>query len=99
MGAVAAKYADYLIITSDNPRTEGPNAIIADILKGIPRQAKFIVIPERRDAIRYAVTTARKGDTVILAGKGHEEYQTLGDKNLYFDERRLVEGILRTLKK
>ena len=97
MGAVAAMYADFLVITSDNPRTENPGAIISGILKGIPPGTRYIVIPERRDAIRYALTTARKGDTIILAGKGHEQYQVLGDKTLYFDERRLVEGILRTM--
>jgi len=97
MGEIAAKFADFLIITSDNPRTEPPGAIIGDILRGVPGDTPHIVLPERRDAIRYALTTARPGDTVILAGKGHERYQVLGDKNVYFDERRLVEGILRTL--
>lgn len=99
MGAAAARNADFLVITSDNPRTEAPGAIIADILKGIPRGARYVVIPDRRDAIRYALATAKPNDTILLAGKGHEQYQTLGEKNLYFDERKLVEGILHSLKK
>lgn len=98
MGEIAARYADFLVITSDNPRTERPGAIIGDILKGVPKDHKHIAIIERREAIRYALTKAKRGDTVILAGKGHEQYQVLGDKALYFDERRLVEGILRTLE-
>ncbi|MEG0693726.1 MAG: UDP-N-acetylmuramoyl-L-alanyl-D-glutamate--2,6-diaminopimelate ligase, partial [Oscillospiraceae bacterium] len=58
---------------------------------------KYIAIVDRRDAIRYAIATANQGDTIILAGKGHEQYQILGDKKLYFDERRLVRGILKSL--
>lgn len=97
MGAVAARYADFVIVTSDNPRSENPGAIIGDILKGIPPGTDFLVLVERRDAIRFALITARPGDMVILAGKGHEQYQTLGGTKLWFDERRLVRGILRTL--
>lgn len=97
MGRVAAQYADLLILTSDNPRTERPNSILADILAGIPREKEPVVIPERKDAVRYALLTAQPNDVVLLAGKGHEEYQVLGDKKIYFDERRLVKGILRSL--
>lgn len=96
MGEVASKYADFLVLTSDNPRTENPGSIIGDIIKGVSIR-NYIVIVERREAIRYALAIARKGDTVILAGKGHERYQVLGQKTVYFDERRLVEGILRSL--
>lgn len=97
MGKVAAEYADKIILTSDNPRTERPNAILADILKGIPPGHEPVVIPDRKDAVRYAIVSARRGDVVLLAGKGHEEYQILADKKLYFDERRLVKGILHSL--
>lgn len=99
MGKIAAALADFVIVTSDNPRREMPNRIIGEILKGIPMDARSrcIAIPDRRDAIRYALDTARIGDTIILAGKGHEQYQVLGDKKLYFDERKLVEGILHSL--
>lgn len=97
MGKVASEYADFLIITSDNPRTEKPNDIIKDILKGVPVTKAFIVIPDRKEAIRYAVTTAKKGDTIILAGKGHEQYQIFGDKKIFFDEVKLVKSILQRL--
>lgn len=97
MGKIAASLADFCVITSDNPRTEAPGRIIADVLKGIPSFRQAIAIPDRRQAIRYALTRARPGDAVILAGKGHEQYQILGDKKLRFDERKLVQGILRSL--
>ena len=96
MGEIASRYADFLVLTSDNPRTENPGAIIGDIMKGVTARS-CIAIVERREAIRYALSIARRGDTVILAGKGHERYQVLGRKTLYFDERRLVEGILRSM--
>lgn len=98
MGETASKFADFLIITSDNPRNEKPNDIIKDILKGVPLNKAFIVIPDRKEAIRYAITTAKKGDTIILAGKGHEQYQILGDKKIYFDEVKLVKSILQKTK-
>ena len=98
MGRIAAQYADFLIVTSDNPRTEQPGAIIGDILKGVPAGAAYIVIADRHEAIRYALATARRNDTVILAGKGHEQYQVLGDKKIAFDERTLVKGILKSLE-
>lgn len=98
MGAVAARYADFLVVTSDNPRTENPGAIIGDILKGIPFDTPHIALIERREAIRYAISRAKKGDIIILAGKGHEEYQILGEKQLYFDEKRLVKGILQSMQ-
>lgn len=97
MGRIAARYADLLVVTSDNPRTEAPGAIVGEILKGVPAGTDCIAILERRDAIRYAVTAAKPGDVVILAGKGHEQYQTFGETKLWFDERRLVEGILRRM--
>lgn len=97
MGEVSSKFADFLIITSDNPRTEEPTSIIKDILKGVPQIQEYIVIPDRKEAIRYAITTAKKGDTIILAGKGHEQYQIFGDKKIYFDEVKLVKSILQRL--
>lgn len=98
MGRIAAQYADFLIVTSDNPRTEQPGAIIGDILRGVPAGTAYIVIADRHEAIRYALATARRDDTVILAGKGHEQYQILGDKKIAFDERTLVRGILKSLE-
>lgn len=96
MGSIAASYADFTVITSDNPRNEMPNKIIGDIIKGVPEGTRFIAIADRREAIRYALDIAKPDDTVILAGKGHEQYQVLGDKKLAFDEHRLVGGILNS---
>lgn len=91
MGAVASKYADFLIVTSDNPRTEDPETIIDDILKGIPENKNHVVITDRSDAICYAVKNAMPNDTIILAGKGHEQYQIIGTKKYLYDERVIVQ--------
>lgn len=98
MGAVAAKYADFIVVTSDNSRGEPPGRIISEILKGIPENKPHIAIIDRQEAIKYTLLTAKRGDTVILAGKGHEEYRIIGDKRLYFNERALVNDILKKLK-
>lgn len=98
MGNIAAELADFTVVTSDNPRTEAPGGIISGILKGIPHAARYIAIADRREAVRYALSIAKSGDVVVLAGKGHEQYQILGDKELYFDERRLVKGIIKSLE-
>lgn len=99
MGSIAASYADFTVITSDNPRREPQNRIISDIIRGLPENASFIAIPDRREAIRYALDIAKDDDIVILAGKGHEQYQIIGDKMLLFDERKLVEKISRDMSK
>ena len=95
MATIAARYADRLVITSDNPRTEDPMHIIDDILLGlhtvdVPR----VTIPDRKEAIRYALTTAAKGGTVFLLGKGHEDYQILSTGKIHFDEREIVREIM-----
>ncbi|MCL2401928.1 MAG: UDP-N-acetylmuramoyl-L-alanyl-D-glutamate--2,6-diaminopimelate ligase [Oscillospiraceae bacterium] len=90
MGAVAAKMSDFLIITSDNPRTEVPDAIINDILAGIDKKTPKRVIENRREAIHWALENAQSGDVLILAGKGHETYQILGNEKTHFDEREIV---------
>lgn len=96
MGAVSAKLADYMIITSDNPRTEQPQAIIDDILEGIKgTKTPFNVIPDRREAIKYAIDNAQKDDVIILAGKGHETYQIVGKTKTHMDEREIVAEALR----
>jgi UDP-N-acetylmuramoyl-L-alanyl-D-glutamate--2,6-diaminopimelate ligase len=101
MGEVAARLADAVIITSDNPRRERPEAIIAEIRAGID-PAKFervTVLPEREEAIRHAVGNARAGDIVLIAGKGHEDYQILpdglgGTVTRHFDDREVARGAL-----
>ena len=95
MATMAARYADKLIITSDNPRSEDPMSIIEDILLGLHTVEKpYITIPDRREAIEYALTNAEKGETVFLLGKGHEDYQILSTGKIHFDEREIVREIL-----
>ena len=91
MGEIAASLADFVVITSDNPRTEPPGAIIADILEGVGADAApHVVIPDRRAAIRCALDRAEPGDVVVLAGKGHETYQEIDGVQHHFDEREEV---------
>ena len=91
MAAAAAKYADFVIVTSDNPRTEDPQAIIDEILPGLEGfDTPHVTIVNRREAIYYAVANAQPGDTIVLAGKGHEDYQIIGHEKFHFDEREVV---------
>ena len=95
MGEVAGKYADFSIITSDNPRYEDPQAIIDDIKVGIGRtDGKYVEIIDRKEAIRYAIMNAVEGDIIILAGKGHEDYQEICGVKHHMDERDLIKEIL-----
>lgn len=99
MGETAGKYADFSIITSDNPRTEDPLSIMLDLEKGIKKtDGKYILIVDRREAIKYAIVNAQPDDVIILAGKGHETYQIFKDKTIHFDEREVVAEILEELK-
>ncbi|MEN9203410.1 MAG: UDP-N-acetylmuramoyl-L-alanyl-D-glutamate--2,6-diaminopimelate ligase [Thermostichus sp. DG_1_6_bins_120] len=86
MGRIAATWADRVIVTSDNPRTEDPQQILTDILVGIPG-SPFLVEADRRQAIQQAILSAQPGDTVVIAGKGHEDYQILGTQKFPFDDR------------
>lgn len=91
MGEVAAKYADYVIVTSDNPRTEDPQSIIDEILVGMKNtDTPYTVICDRVEAICTAIDTHRKGDVILLAGKGHEDYQIVGHEKHHMDEREIV---------
>jgi UDP-N-acetylmuramoyl-L-alanyl-D-glutamate--2,6-diaminopimelate ligase len=91
MAAMAAKYSDYLIVTSDNPRTEEPAAIIADIVKELPADGKnYEVIENRIEAIHHAMDIAEKNDIIVLAGKGHETYQEIHGVKHHLDEREVV---------
>ena len=89
MGAAVARYADHAVVTSDNPRTEDPAAIVAQVSAGISG-CDSVEIVDRREAIRHALDNAAPGDTVLLAGKGHERYQVVGTEVRPFDERRIV---------
>ena len=99
MGRIGVTLSDFAIITSDNPRTEDPMAIIEDILKGVDQtQGNYIVVSERRNAIRYAMDIAKKDDIIILAGKGHETYQEIGGIKYHLDEREEVAAYLTESK-
>ncbi|MEO1186276.1 MAG: UDP-N-acetylmuramoyl-L-alanyl-D-glutamate--2,6-diaminopimelate ligase, partial [Cyanobacteria bacterium J06636_27] len=87
MGKIAAHLADLAVVTSDNPRTEDPEAILQDVLTGIPDTVKPLVISDRSSAIRTAIIEAKSGDGILLAGKGHEDYQILGTEKIHFDDR------------
>ena len=82
--------ADHTVITSDNSRSEDPNRIIYDIMAGVDADKSFTVIPDRRDAIRYAVNISAAGDVVLLLGKGHEKYEIDSTGKHPFDEAELV---------
>lgn len=95
MGQVSGRLADFTIITSDNPRFEEPQAIIEDIKTGISKtQGEFMEICDRREAIAYAVSHARKGDLIVLAGKGHEDYQEIKGVKYPMDERVIIRELL-----
>ena len=99
MGEVSGRIADFTIITSDNPRTEEPGQIIRDIEAGILKtHGKYVVIEDRTEAIRYAMKNAENGDIIVLSGKGHETYQIFRDKTIHYDEREIVENILKELE-
>lgn len=96
MGRVVTQLSDYAIITNDNPRSEDPLEIIEDIKSGI-KKANFCIIPERSFAIKKAILSAKPGDIVLVAGKGHEDYQILKDKVLHFDDREAVRKCLKSM--
>ena len=93
MGKVAARLADLAFVTSDNPRTEDPDAIIDDVVEGMGGGG-FRRVTDRREAIRAALAEARSGDLLVLAGKGHETYQVVGREKLPLDEREVVREIM-----
>lgn len=95
MGEISGKLSDLSVITEDNSRTENVNDIIADIKIGIDKtNGKYVIIPDRREAIKYCIENAQSGDIIILAGKGHEEYQEIGKTKYHFDEREIVNDII-----
>jgi len=99
MGHIGVSLSDIGVITSDNPRTEKPSAIIEDILKGVKEEdGEYIVVEERREAIRYAMDIAKKDDIIILAGKGHETYQEINGVKYHLDEREEVAAHLPELR-
>lgn len=99
MGEVSGKLADLSVITSDNPRTEDPQAIINDILVGINKTTgKYIEIIDRRKAIEWVIHNGQPGDIIILAGKGHEDYQEINGIKNHLDEREVIAEVLAGIK-
>jgi UDP-N-acetylmuramoyl-L-alanyl-D-glutamate--2,6-diaminopimelate ligase len=90
MGVIAGRFADIVIVTSDNPRTEDPLKIIRDIEKGLASGVRYEVIPDRSEAIHRAVTLSARDDIIVVAGKGHEDYQIIGDTRIHLDDREVV---------
>jgi UDP-N-acetylmuramoyl-L-alanyl-D-glutamate--2,6-diaminopimelate ligase len=102
MGEVAGKLSDFVIVTSDNPRTEDPNSIIHEIIPGLVKSTsndKYIIIKDRREAIYFAVKMAKDKDVVIIAGKGHETYQIIGKEIIPFDDRIVARDAIRDKQK
>ena len=98
MGRVAGENSDLVFITSDNPRTEDPLKIIAEIETGVAETGtEFLSISDRRDAIFKAIASAKAGDVVIIAGKGHETYQIVGNDKFHFDDREVASEAIRKL--
>lgn len=100
MGKVAGSLADWTILTSDNPRSEDPLAIISDIEKGIKKtgEKKYEIQPDRKKAIKKALSLGKKGDYILVAGKGHENYQIIGDKIIPFNDRQVIREILQMME-
>lgn len=99
MGEVSSRLADLTVVTSDNPRDEEPMDIIADILVGVKKESgEYVTIPERKEAIAYCIQNAKEGDIIVLAGKGHEDYQEIKGKKYHMDEREIIAEIVREMK-
>ncbi len=96
MGNIGHKYSDLLIVTSDNPRTENPDSIIDDIFEGIETDKnRTIRIVDREKAIEHAINSANRNDTILIAGKGHEDYQIIGKEKRDFDDRLISKNYLK----
>jgi len=95
MAAAAARFSDGLVITSDNPRSEDPEAIIQDIVKGLPKKCNHLAVTDRAEAIETALNNSLSGDIVLIAGKGHEAYQQFADRSIDFDDRKRADLALR----
>lgn len=99
MGRIATELSDVTIVTSDNPRSEDPEKIIDEIIVGVNREAEVIRESDRREAIIKGLRIVQRGDVLLLAGKGHEDYQVIGGRKFHFDEREIVEELTRSQKR
>ena len=98
MGRIAAEYADFCVLTSDNPGFENPVSIIEDIERGIGGRIPYVTIPDRTAAVEYAVNNAKRGDVILFAGKGHEDYQLIEGKKVPFSERDIIRRVCEKIK-
>jgi UDP-N-acetylmuramyl-tripeptide synthetase len=94
MGKVVDALSDVVVVTSDNPRTEDPNTIIEDVLAGVSRKNDLFIEPNRSPAITSALSMARAGDIVLIAGKGHEDYQIIGKTKHHFSDKEVVQEFI-----
>jgi UDP-N-acetylmuramoyl-L-alanyl-D-glutamate--2,6-diaminopimelate ligase len=100
MGEIAVRMSDLVVVTSDNPRSEDPLDILKEIEEGMGKgPAPYKIVPDRRAAIEEAMAAARTGDVVVIAGKGHEDYQILGDQKIHFDDREVARKLIREIVK
>ena len=100
MGQAATALSNYTIITSDNPRTEDPQRIIDDIVEGLTVPASsYTAVPDRRQAIEQAIAMAQAQDIVVIAGKGHEDYQIIGQQRYHFDDREVARAAFHRIKR
>lgn len=95
MAKIAEDLADSVIVTSDNPRTESPESIIEDVITGFSRPEYAMSIVDRREAIQTAALNSRPGDLIVIAGKGHETYQTIGETSHPFDDRVVARSVFQ----
>ena len=95
MGKIAAMNSNKIVVTSDNPRSENPNKIINDIIQEIPSSNEVIIQPDRKAAISFAVDTSGGEDLILIAGKGHENYQIIGSNIIDMDDRKIAEEALK----
>lgn len=97
MAEIAEKYSDLTVATSDNPRTEDPEEILKDVVKGFKKENHIIEV-DRKKAVAIAVQNAKKDDIIVIAGKGHETYQIIGREKIHFDDREVVQEALANLR-
>ena len=97
MGKIACEICDRVFITSDNPRTEDPSDILSQIEKGVLNKNNYSIIEQREDAIRRSLASAGEGDTVLIAGKGHEDHQIIGGRVIHFDDKEVARAALKDI--
>jgi UDP-N-acetylmuramoyl-L-alanyl-D-glutamate--2,6-diaminopimelate ligase len=96
MSEVSSKYSDVVILTSDDPKLDDPAEILQDLESGVDKFKPYLVIPDRREAISVALTLANRQDMVLIAGRGHEDFQILGEKRIPFNDKQVVKDILES---